>query len=115
LAQLRQDYKDFVDRQCQIVVVGPESAPSFAAYWRDNDLPFIGLPDPAASVLKLYCQEVNLFKLGRMPAQVLIDRMGTARFAHYGSTMADIPSNREMLDLLDGLNREASRAAPATG
>ena len=115
MAQLRQDHKDFLERYCQIVVVGPESAQSFAAYWGENDLPFVGLPDPTASVLKLYGQEVNLFKLGRMPAQVLIDRAGTARFVHYGHTVADIPSNREMLDLLDEVNAEAVQAAPAAG
>ncbi len=69
-----------------------------------NGLPFIGLPDPTHSVLKLYGQEVNLFKLGRMPAQVLIDKTGLARFVHYGHSMADIPPNAELLELLDELN-----------
>ena len=58
----------------QVIVVGPEDAKAFASYWQNHDLPFIGLPDPKASVLKLYGQEVNLFKLGRMPAQVIVDR-----------------------------------------
>jgi peroxiredoxin Q/BCP len=65
---------------------------------------FIGLPDPDYSVLKLYGQEVNLFKLGRMPAQVIIDRDGIARFVHYGKSMSDIPSNKELLALLDSIN-----------
>ena len=76
----------------------------FEAYWRENDLPFIGLPDPKASVLKLYGQEVNLFKLGRMPAQVIVDKAGMARFVHYGHSMSDIPTNKELLDLLDQVN-----------
>jgi len=45
-------------------VVGPEEARAFAAYFEKHSLPFTGLPDPTASVLKLYGQEVNLFKLG---------------------------------------------------
>ena len=65
-----------------------------------------GLPDPTASVLKLYGQEVNLFKLGRMPAQVVIDRAGVARFVHYGHSMSDIPANDELLEIIDTLNRE---------
>jgi peroxiredoxin len=102
MAQLRQDYPQFVARDCEVVVVGPENAKGFAAYWEKESLPFIGLPDPKASVLKLYGQEVNLFKLGRMPAQVLIDREGIARFAHYGHDMSDIPKNEEIFALVDG-------------
>ena len=76
MAQLRQDYSQFVARDIEVVVVGPEDARAFAEYFRKESLPFIGLPDPKSSLLKLYGQEVKLFKLGRMPAQVLIDRAG---------------------------------------
>src|SRR5512139_2991349 len=104
MAQLRQDYAQFVARDIQVVVVGPEGPQAFADYFVKESLPFIGLPDPAASVLKLYGQEVNLFKLGRMPAQVLIDKEDIARFVHYGHSMADIPDNSELLELLDTIN-----------
>ncbi len=104
MAQLRQDYQEFVDRKTEIVVVGPENAEAFKNYFEKNDLPFIGLPDPKASVLKLYGQEVNIFKLGRMPAQVVVDQQGVARFVHYGHSMSDIPENVELLELLDEIN-----------
>ncbi len=104
MAQLRQEYPEFVKRQTQVLVIGPEDAKAFEAFWRQNDLPFTGLPDPEASVLKMYDQEVNLFKLGRMPAQVIVDKQGTARFAHYGNSMSDIPDNNEILSILDQLN-----------
>ncbi len=103
MAQLRQDHAEFVKRQTEVIVVGPEGPAAFAAYWQAHDLPFIGLPDLKASVLKLYGQEVNLFKLGRMPAQVIIDREGMVRFVHYGHDMSDIPENAELLALLDEL------------
>lgn len=105
MAQLRQDYNKFISRDVAIVVVGPENAQEFAAYFQKESLPFIGLPDPKATVLKLYGQEVNLFKLGRMPAQVLIDKEGIARFVHYGHSMSDIPSNEEILALVDEINQ----------
>lgn len=105
MAQLRHDYPEFVRRQTQILVVGPENAAAFETYWQTHDLPFIGLPDPKASVLKLYGQEVNLFKLGRMPAQVIVDKEGIARFVHYGHSMADIPENKELFALLDQINQ----------
>ncbi len=104
MAQLCQDYEEFVRRQAEVIAVGPEDARAFEAYWRELDLPFIGLPDPKVSVLKLYGQEVNLFRLGRMPAQVIVDKAGVARFVHYGHSMSDIPENAEVLALLDGLN-----------
>jgi len=104
LAQLRRDYQLFKARDTEVMAVGPEGPGQFKSYWQSNDLPFIGLPDPDYSVLKLYGQEVNLFKLGRLPAQVIIDRDGIARYAHYGKSMSDIPSNVELLELLDSIN-----------
>ena len=106
MAQLRQDYHQYQARQAEIIAVGPEDAQAFTAYWRDNELPFVGLPDPDHSVLKLYGQEIDLFKLGRMPAQVIVDKRGIARYVHYGHSMSDIPENDELLALLDGLNAE---------
>ncbi len=107
MAQLRQDFEQFIARDLAIVVVGPESHEKFAAYFSNNQLPFIGLPDPKQQVLKRYGQEVNLFKLGRMPAQLLVDKEGIARFVHYGKSMSDIPSNEELLALVDNLSKDA--------
>lgn len=106
MAQLRQDYARFEAQDAAIVVVGPEDANAFVRYWRKEDLPFTGLPNPAHTVLRLYGQEVNLFKLGRMPAQVLIDKPGRVRFVHYGHSMSDIPSNSEILDLLEEIEAD---------
>ena len=106
MAQLRYDFVEFEKRDTVILVIGPENAAAFTRYFTANDLPFIGLPDPEHTVLKLYGQEINLFKFGRMPAQVLVDRAGMARFVHYGHDMTDIPVNSEMLALIDGINCE---------
>ncbi len=103
MAQLRQDYEEFVRRGAEILVVGPEGPEAFARYWEEEQLPFVGLPDPEHEVLKRYGQEVNLFKLGRMPAQAIVDREGVVRWIHYGHSMSDIPSNEELLALLEGL------------
>lgn len=100
MAQLRRDFAEFEKRRIKILVIGPENAEAFARYWKENDLPFIGLPDPGHRVLKLYGQEVNLFKLGRMPAQVLVDIDGKARYVHYGHSMSDIPANQDILSAI---------------
>src|SRR5512138_2765130 len=97
MAQLRQDEKLLRDHQVEVLVIGPDSAEAFRSFWQENQLTFPGLPDPHGSVLKLYGQEVNLFKMGRMPAQVMVDKEGTARFVHYGHSMSDIPQTDDVL------------------
>lgn len=106
MARLRDSYAEFTSRGAEILAVGPDKLKPFAKYWHENRIPFVGLPDPKHHVAKLYKQEVNLFKLGRMPAQVLIDKAGVARFVHYGHNMQDIPPNEEILALADQLNAE---------
>ena len=106
MAQLRQDYDKFVAQDTEVIVVGPEGATAFSMYWKANNLPFIGLPDPSHTVLKRYGQEVSLFKFGRQPAQVTIDKSGRVRFVHYGHDPSDIPANAEILETLERLNAE---------
>ena len=104
MARLRDGYDDFTRRSVKILAVGPNSAMAFEQYWENENIPFIGLPDPNHDVARMYRQEVNLFKLGRMPLNCVIDAKGYVRFAHYGSSMADIPSNEELLQVIDELN-----------
>jgi peroxiredoxin Q/BCP len=106
MAQLRQDFVEFEKRKTAILVIGPENASAFSKYWQENSLPFIGIPDPGHIVLKLYGQQINLFKFGRMPAQVIVDLIGMARFVHYGHDMTDIPKNSEVFNLIDSLSVE---------
>ena len=100
MAQLRQDYPELQRRGVAVVVVGPDDAARFRSFWEDGSLPFTGLPDPDHRVLKLYGQETSIFKLGRMPAQALIDRDGMIRYVHYGKSMQDIPSLADLTPYL---------------
>ena len=111
MAQLRQDFAEFEKRDTVILVVGPENAQAFTRYFREHDLPFAGLPDPTHTVLKLYGQQVNLFKFGRMPAQLVVDRAGMVRFICYGKDMTDIPTDAEMLALIDEINSNPAPVA----
>jgi peroxiredoxin len=106
MAQLRLDHAKFVEKDIVILVVGPEPASAFKLFWKLHQFPFIGLPDPKGNVLKLYGQEVKIFKFGRMPAQLLIDMDGIVRFVHYGQAMYDISENEEILELVSQLNKE---------
>jgi peroxiredoxin len=106
MAQLRQDYQKFVDRQAEVIAVGPEGAREFSDFWVSEKMPFIGIPDPGHVLAKLFGQKVNLFKLGRMPALMVIDKQGKIRYHHLGESMSDIPLNTDILSLLDDLNKE---------
>ncbi len=106
MAQLRQGYQKFVDRQAEVIAVGPERDNVFADFWHNEEMPFPGLPDPTHTIADMYGQEVNLLKLGRMPALVVVDKEGRIRYRHHGNSMSDIPSNETVLSLLDDLNRE---------
>ncbi len=96
MAQLRHDSDRLAKLEIEVLVVGPENSDSFRIYWKKESLPFKGLPDPNHSVMRLYGQEVKIFKLGRMPAQMLIDKFGILKFVYYGNSMADIPELGEI-------------------
>jgi len=104
LARLRDEYEKFTNRNVLIVAVGPNASAAFRQYWQNEKIPFIGLPDPKHSVARMYKQEVNLFKWGRMPLNCVVDGRGYIRYAHYGNSMSDIPSNEELLQVIDELD-----------
>jgi len=106
MAQLRQDYQGFVDRETAVMAVGPDSAEAFRRFWDQYQIPFIGLADPEHTAARLYDQEVTLLKFGRVPAQLVIDKQGIVRFVHYARSMADIPENDEIFKYLDEINAE---------
>ena len=110
MAQLRQDYQEFVSRDAKVVVVGPDTESAFRDFWQKEDMPVIGLADPSHTVAQRYGQEVKLLRMGRMPAMMVIDKTGVVRYKHYGDAMSDIPQSSEILAILDALNQEDAQA-----
>jgi peroxiredoxin len=107
MAQLRQDYSQFQEREAEVVAVGPEDPASFAKWWHNHKMPFPGVPDPNHMIAEgLYSQKFKLLKGGRMPALSVIDKQGKIRLMHYADSPADIPRNQDVLNLLEGLNKE---------
>ena len=104
MARLRDGYTDFTKRDAEILAIGPDSVEKFVSYWGEHHIPFPALPDPEKQVSSIYKQEVNLFKLGRMPLNTVIDRKGNIRYIHYGYSMSDIPDNETLLQVIDELN-----------
>lgn len=101
---MRDDYAAFTARDAEILAIGPDGPNAYRRYWSENNIPFIGLPDPRHKVADLYGQEWNIFKLGRIPALLLVDKSGRIRYQHYGDSMKDIPENHLVLSLLDNLD-----------
>jgi peroxiredoxin len=102
---LRQDYDQFVAHGAEVLAVGPDGPRAFIRTWQQEGFQFPGLADPQHKVADLYNQEVNLLKLGRMPAVLVVDRAGKIVYEHYGESMSDIPLNQEILSVLDELNQ----------
>ena len=108
MARLRDGYNQFSRRGTEILAVGPNPLATFQQYWRNERIPFIGLPDPDHTLAVQYRQEVNLFKLGRMPLNCVVDANAYIRYAHYGNSMRDIPSNEELFQVIDELNNSSN-------
>ena len=113
MAQLRQDYQKFADRETEIIAIGPEAPEAFADWWHKHQMPFTGIGDPQHVIAKLFGQKVKLLKLGRMPAQFVIDKEGMMRNVHYGESMADIITDEDVLALLDEINKEQAESKAA--
>jgi len=106
MAQLRRNYKQFIEKDAEIIAVGPESAKVFTDWWHKNQMPFIGIPDPKHVIANVFGQKVKLLKLGRMPSLIVVDKEGRIRNLHHGNSMQDIMKDEEVLALLDEINKE---------
>ena len=104
MARLRDGYAGFTARDAEILAIGPDTLEKYISFWSQNNIPYPGLPDPEKRVSKIYKQEVNLFKLGRMPLNTIVDRKGLIRYIYYGDRMSDIPDNEAFLQVIDKLN-----------
>lgn len=83
--------------------MGPDSPGAFKKYWAKEDMPFVGLGDSKHSVANRYQQQVSLWKMGRLPALLIVDKKGQVRFMHYAEDMKDYPTLLEMYAVIDGL------------
>jgi peroxiredoxin len=105
---MRDHYSEFISRGAEILSIGPDGTGTFQRYWEKEKIPYIGLPDPEKKVSRLYRQEVNLFKLGRMPLNCVVDVNGRIRYVHFGSDMTDIPDNETFLHVIDEINASSN-------
>jgi peroxiredoxin len=105
---LRQDYDEFQRRDAEIIAIAPNNPGAVRKHWESNDIPFPALPDPDKRLLTPLGQEFRLLRFGRLPGLFVIDIGGDVRYAHHGDHAGDIPSNADLLNLLDKINAERS-------
>jgi peroxiredoxin len=86
--------------------MGPDGPKAFKRYWQENEMPFVGMADIKSKTADQYDQEVNILKLGRMPAVFVIDIEGKIRYRHYALKMSDLPENQELFEVLDSIKQE---------
>ena len=103
---MRDDFAEFEKRGAAIAVIIHDDEETIADYWRKNNLPYVGIPDPEGAIAERYGQEWRLFRGGRMPALFIIDRQRRLRATHRGRGMKDIPSNASVLAELDRISSQ---------
>ncbi|MBW2699999.1 MAG: redoxin domain-containing protein [Deltaproteobacteria bacterium] len=97
---MRNDYPRFQQAGAKIVAVAPHPVDKVRDFWREHKLPFVGVADPEGKLAESYGQEWSLFRLGRMPALLVLDENRRVLLAHYGKSMSDIPSEDRVLQVL---------------
>ncbi len=100
---MRRDSREFLNRDTEVIVVGPEKPGKFRDFWNKEQMPFTGVPDPDHKIADMFGQEVKLLKLGRMPATVIVDKSGNMVYSHYGKSMVDTLDTKTILSVLDEL------------
>lgn len=106
MVQLHQDKDKFSDLNTKVIIIAPENMEDFNKFWKKNEYTLTGIPDPKGNIRKLYGQEFKVFKLGTMPAQILVDKSGTIRYVNYGESMSDITEDENILELIKEINEE---------
>ena len=91
---MRDNYGAFDEAGIVVVAVSQDDAEDVNAYWQENAIPFVCIPDPDGRLKALFNQQS---KMGPLPALFVIDREGIIRLAHYGDGMADIPKSADLL------------------
>ena len=57
---MRDGYTEFTKRGAEILAIGPDDSAAFKHYWKNENIPYPGLADPAHAVAKNYKQQVNI-------------------------------------------------------
>ncbi len=86
-------YPILVDNESNAKKMEEKYARKYPVYYDENK-----------HVAKLLHQQIKIFKWGRMPGLLIVDKNGVIQWAYYGDSMKDIPHNEELFEILEKLN-----------
>lgn len=109
LSLLRREMEAFEARHAVILVIDPDRPDQIQEYWKREELPFPGFADIDNRLASLFHQKVDIFRDGRLPTVVLVDRESRIRYRHDGASAPDIPSNETLLAELDRINQDVAK------
>lgn len=123
-SRLISNYESFADRNTEVVVVYPLSNDTDIPRWDEflevtrKKLSSPDTPVPFPVLFDIELKAVNQLGIQHQlskPATYILDPQGQIRFAYVGSTLADRPSIKAMLEQLDKLNpdKPASEDKPS--
>ncbi len=99
--QLHKDKHEFEKRSIKVVVICPEKLNNIHKFLSSEFLDLEFVSDPKHILANKYNQQVKILKLGRLPAQIILDKNGKKVFEHFANSMRDIVENHKIFDIVD--------------
>ncbi len=100
MMRLHHDIEKFDKKSIRVIAVCPESVLGIEKFTNKQPMNFDMLSDEKHLIADKYRQQVKILKLGRLPAQIVIDKDQKVVFKHIGSNMKDIVEEDAFLDML---------------
>ena len=85
------------------MAIAPDTAEGVAKFVAGNEYPFSLLPDADHVVFDSYDVISTMMSLGQRPALFVVDGEGTVRFDSIGTQQWQIPSNDNVLAVVESL------------
>jgi thioredoxin-dependent peroxiredoxin len=101
---LRDDHDRFEALGVRVLAISAESARAGERYLKANPMPFPVLVDDDHAVFDSYDVGSKALSLGQRPAVFVIDATGVVRYDHVGTQQWQIPSDADVLGLLERLD-----------
>ena len=105
LRRLAKDFYEFKDLKVELVPIlqdNKKNTKKMEERYCKNIFPIYY--DVKREIGKVFKQEVNILKFGRLPATLIVDKDGIIKWAYYADSLEDIPDNDEILEIIKNLD-----------
>ena len=100
---MRDEIDRFTEAGAQVVTIAPDTLDGVEKFVRGNEYPFALLADTDHVVFDAYDVVSTMMSLGQRPALFVVDGEGVVRFDSIGTQQWQIPSNDNVLAVVDAL------------